>query len=77
MNKQKHLFQVATPYDRASFLVQSESNDEAIYLVDLEGCDEDPVVCTCDDFCMTHTQCKHIRSVLLQITDHHHELLKH
>jgi hypothetical protein len=77
MNKQRHLFQVATPYDRASFLVQSESNDGTTYLVDLEGCDADPVVCTCDHFCMTHEPCKHIRSVIIQTTDHHYELLKH
>lgn len=54
-----------TPFDRGSFLVDSESEPEAAYVVDLEE-----GFCTCDDWCDESRwkegephECKHFDAV--------------
>lgn len=65
--RQLPLFHLLTPYTRLSWLVQSATHKDVEYLVDLEGHEEEPVVCTCPDFMYNGARpCGHIKSVAIQ-----------
>ena len=67
-NKQLPLFHLVTPYTRLAYLVQSATRADVAHLVDLEGFDRQPVVCTCEDFIYNgNRHCGHIRSVAIQV----------
>lgn len=61
---QKRLFLPITPYTRNAFLVQSETRESILHLVDLEGYGREKVVCTCEAFIQGGVRpCKHIVNV--------------
>jgi len=65
--KQIPLFHLIKPYTRLAYLVQSATRPEVEHLVDLEGFEEEKVVCTCEDFIYNRARpCAHIRSVAIQ-----------
>ncbi len=54
-----------TPYSRNAYLVDSESDAGITYLVDLEGDNGEPIVCTCEAFILGGRRpCKHIEKFL-------------
>lgn len=66
MTKQGILFHEVEPYTRKAYLVYSGTRSEVVHLVDLEGFEGDPVVCTCESFILGGVKiCQHIKSVML------------
>lgn len=62
------LFHPATLYGRAAYLVQSATRPEVQHLVDFEGHESEPVVCTCEAFIQGGMRpCPHISSALLYV----------
>lgn len=63
---QKALFLTVSPYSRKAYLVQSATRPEVYHLVDLEGFENEKVVCTCEAFILGGIKmCPHIKSVMI------------
>lgn len=68
MITQPRLFSFVTPYSRLSWLVESSTRTGVFHLVDLEGYERQPVVCTCEDFIYNRNKhCPHIQAVATQV----------
>lgn len=65
--RQSTLFLPTRPYGRGAVLVASESAPGVEYLVDFEGYETTPVVCTCDGFLLGGRPCTHMQSAALYI----------
>jgi len=64
--KQTSLFHFVRPYTRLTYLVQSATRPGVEHLVDLEGFEHEPVVCTCEAFIQGGARpCSHIESVAI------------
>ena len=62
------ILHLVRPYTRLAYLVQSATRPDVEHLVDLEGFDTEPVVCTCEAFIKGHARpCIHIRSVAFSV----------
>lgn len=66
--RQALLFHPVEPYTRNAYLVASGSRDEVVHLVDLEGYEQEPIVCTCEAFIYGGQRpCRHIISLNLYL----------
>jgi hypothetical protein len=64
-NKKQKRFIFWQPYNKNSFLVDSEKRDDVKHLVDFEGFDGEPVSCSCEAFTLGKQKpCRHIKLLI-------------